>query len=132
MSLTTFAIRCHVATAILGGCVGLMLGGCAKKDPPVWSMQVPSPGGEWRAIAETFVWTGPGTNDGETTLRIERGAGRDLYSSEVLAVGDGGASLGLSMKWLSPTHLLIVIKEDPSNLQEQVVKIIRDRHLAEV
>ncbi|HEV2741501.1 MAG TPA: hypothetical protein VGU66_23295 [Candidatus Elarobacter sp.] len=65
-------------------------------------------------------------------MRIERGAGRDLYSSEVLAVGDGGASLGLSMKWLSPTHLLIVIKEDPSNLQEQVVKIIRDRHLAEV
>lgn len=26
------------------------------------------------------------------------------------------------MKWLSPTHLLIIIKENPRNLQYQVVK----------
>ena len=114
-------MRSNVALPPLssGGVSGYCSEGAQKK---VWSMQVPSPGGEWRAIAETFVWTGPGTNDGETTVRIERGTGRDLYSSEVLAVGDAGQSLGLSMKWLSPTHLLIVIKEDPGKLQEQVVK----------
>lgn len=42
--------------------------------------------------------------------------------SEVLAVADGGKYLGLTMKWLTSTHLLIILKDDPVLVHYQVVK----------
>ncbi len=116
-------LKGSVSGAIAAVCVGVSLCGCAK-ERPVWSTQIPSPDGERRAVAETFVQNGPGANYGETIVHIERGSGREQYSSEVLAVADAGKSLGLSMKWLSPTRLLIVIKEDPRYLEYQVVKTL--------
>jgi hypothetical protein len=86
--------------------------GCAKEQP-VSSTVVRSPDGEWRAVADFFLQTGPGTGAEETIVRIERARGSGVDSTEVLAVQDGGDTLGLAMRWLTPRHLLIILKDDP-------------------
>ncbi|HEX3466871.1 MAG TPA: hypothetical protein VHT05_02100 [Candidatus Elarobacter sp.] len=58
----------------------------------------------------------------ETVVHVDDGIGRDKKSSEVFAFADAGPSLGLSMRWVSPSRLLIVIKEDPRYVEYQVVK----------
>jgi hypothetical protein len=68
------------------------------------------------------VQTGPGTNAEETIVHIERGRGVGIDSSEVLAVSDAGATLGLTMKWLAPRHLLIILNDDPKYVYHQLLK----------
>jgi hypothetical protein len=95
--------------AILAGFLDLVLCGCGA-EPSVTSTEVRSPDGESRAVAETFGWTGPGANWVETRVHIEGGEGLDRWSSEILGVDDDRQSL--TMKWLTPKHLLIVLRRD--------------------
>ena len=108
--------------AILMLSIGVLLIGCGDGPVAVSSTEVRSPDGEWRAVAQTLQTSGPGTNWVETRVHIERGGSLDLKSIDVLNVEDAGQTLGLTMKWLAPSHLLIVLKDDPHLVDYQVVK----------
>ena len=105
--------------AILVACLGLFVAGCAR-ERPVWSMEARA-SDDLRAVAESFVQTGPGANSVDTVVRIERGRDVRRQSSLVLGFADAGKGL-VSMKWLTPTRLLIVLKDDPTSIYYQVVK----------
>jgi hypothetical protein len=126
----------NVGGPVLMGSVGLLLCGCAE-ERPVWSTEVRSSDGEWRAVAQTYSFVGPGANSVETIVKIESGGGLSWRSSHVLGVADFGQNLGLTMKWMPPKyytptrvsesgisspHLVIVINDDPDLVYYQVVK----------
>lgn len=113
-------IRRSGGAAILTACISLSFCGCAKER--VWSTEVRSSDEGWHAVAESFVVTGPGTNSVDTVVRIERGAGFSRQSSRVLGVADAGPGLGLTMRWLTPRHLEIVLRDNSDYLYYQVVK----------
>jgi hypothetical protein len=102
--------------AILTGCVSLLFCGCANEHA-VWSTEIRSSNRNLRAVAESFVRTGPAANSLVTGVRIER----DGRSSFVLGVNDGGKGL-LTMKWLTPHHLLIVVRDDPDYVYYQAIR----------
>jgi hypothetical protein len=109
------------SAAILMGSIGLLLCGCEERRP-VWSTEVRSPDEGWRAIAQTFSQSGPGTNRIDTIVTIERLGGFGSTSSQVLGVSDGGQALRLTMRWITPKHLVIVLNDDPNLVYYQVVK----------
>ncbi len=116
--------RCHHSRTIVTVLTVLMcltLGAC-REDPTVWSATSRSPDGNWLAVAHTVQHTGPGANGVETIVEIRQSTGLLKHSQRVLAFMNDGASMGLKMNWVSPSHLEVVFKDDPEVLYYQVVK----------
>lgn len=91
------------------------------EDPTIWAARSTSPDGHWIAYAHTVQHTGPGANGVETIVEIEQTTGLK-HSARVLGFMDDGASMGLKMTWISPSHLEVQFKDDPKVLYYQVVK----------
>jgi len=100
-----------------------LLVGCGK-NPTIWSATSPSPDGNWLAVAHTARYSGFGTNRVETIVEIKDLKRNILsdHSQRVLGFMEGGASMGLKMNWVTPSHLEVVFRGDPKVLYYQVVK----------
>jgi len=72
--------------------------------------------------------TGPGANGAETIVEIKQTKARIFErlfletSTRVLTFANDGASMGLKLNWVSPSHLEVVFRDDPKMLYYQVVR----------
>jgi hypothetical protein len=110
---------------------------CVKKrDLTVWEAQVPSPDGTWIASADTVENGGFGSGGISTSVYLAR-AGSRGSPIEVLTfscngpmprpyvldnVTNKGGSIGLTMKWITPSHLHVAYGDHPE-LAFQAVKL---------
>jgi hypothetical protein len=107
-----------------------------KRDLTVWAAQVPSPDLQWIASADTVQNGGFGSGGISTSVYLTR-AGSRGSPIEVLTfscdgpmprpyvldnVANKGGSIGLTMKWISPSHLHVVYEDHPQ-LAFQAVKL---------
>jgi hypothetical protein len=90
----------------------------------IWSATLQSPDGKWLAVAHTVQYTGPGNNGVETIVEIKETKRRFIFrtAERVLGFMNDGASIGLKMNWVTPSHLEVVFKDDPKVLYFQVVR----------
>jgi hypothetical protein len=89
-----------------------LLGGCGE-DPTIWSATSRSPDGNWLAVAHTVQHTGPGANGVEAIVELKE-IKRSIVvrrSQTVLAFMNEGASMGLKMNWVTPSHLEVVFRD---------------------
>jgi hypothetical protein len=86
----------------------------------VWSAECRSPDGIWVAVARSVQYGGFGTDSTETVVVLKRTSGN--LSERILGFSNDGKSMGLTMKWLTPSHLDVTFKDDPKTLYYQVVK----------
>jgi hypothetical protein len=64
---------------------------------------------------------GFGTASVETTVELKARTG-PKRTIQILGFTDDGASMGLKMNWITPSHLEVLFKGDPNILYYQVVK----------
>jgi hypothetical protein len=98
-----------------------------KRELTVWSAQVPSPDLQWIASADTIQNGGFGSGSISTNVYLARAASRGS-PIEVLTfscdgpmprpyvldnVANKGGSIGLTMKWITPSHLHVVYEDHP-------------------
>jgi hypothetical protein len=107
-----------------------------KRNLTVWVAQVPSPDLQWIASADTVQNGGFGSGGISTSVYLAR-AGSRGSPIEVLTfscdgpiprpyvldnVANKGGSIGLTMKWLTRSHLHVVYEDHPQ-LAFQAVKL---------
>ena len=107
-----------------------------KRDLTVWEEQVPSPDLRWTASADTVQNGGFGSGGISTSVYLAR-AGSRGSPIEVLTfscdgpmprpyvldnVANKGGSIGLTMKWITPSHLHVIYEDHPE-LAFQAVKL---------
>ncbi len=97
--------------------------GCGE-DPTIWSASSECPDGNWVAVAHTVQHTGPGANGVETIVEIKQVKRNILlrHSERVAGIMNDGASMGLKMNWVTPSHLEVVFKNDPKVLYYHLAK----------
>lgn len=126
------------------------LAACAKLvhyNPTVWKMRLPSPDGQWIATAETDQYGGFGTAYIATFVTLQRKGtpghaevidsfdcnGPVPHTYVLDNVANRGGTIDLQIRWVTPTHLLITYRSNPS-IVLQVVKFsgidITTRHLS--
>ena len=83
--------------------------------PTIWSATSTSPDGRWIAIAHTVQYSGPGNAGVETIVEIKETRRRFIFrtSERVLGFMNDGATIGLKMNWISPSHLEVEFTDDP-------------------
>jgi hypothetical protein len=97
--------------------------GCDGGDVAWSSPELRSDDGYWIAKAHTNVYAGFGTGAVETKVEIDRtNRGWGESPQQVLGFSDGGADIGLKMRWDGPRHLMVAYSGDPKLLYFQVVK----------
>jgi hypothetical protein len=84
------------------------LAACANDTARPWSADVLSPDWEWRAVAESSVVVGPGTNAAAAWVHLDGRGGSK--SPSILDLSDAVDDGPPAMRWLSNRHLLIVVK----------------------
>jgi hypothetical protein len=121
-------------------CLGVVLTSVTscgnKRDLTVWAAQVPSPDLQWIASADTIQNGGFGSGGISTSVYLARAGSRES-PIEVLTfscdgpmsrpyvldnVANKGGSIGLTMKWITPSHLHVVYENHPQ-LAFQAVKL---------
>jgi hypothetical protein len=118
-------IRRIMPVVVVSACT--LMASCGE-DPTIWSATSASPDGRWLAIAHTVQHSGPGANGVETIVEIKEPAPslfRRIFlktSTKVLSFMNDGASMGLKINWVTPSHLEVVFKDDPKMLYYQVVR----------
>jgi hypothetical protein len=96
-----------------------LISGC-RDVVTIWSTEVPSPDGQWHAIASTDEYGGPGTAGLQTAVSLKASKGSQT-PIQILLFTQNEKSIDLKMSWLSPSHLEVTYKEHPS-LDFQVIK----------
>jgi hypothetical protein len=124
-------------TLLCLGIVFMSVTSCGnKRDLTVWATQVPSPDLQWIASADTVQNGGFGSGGISTSVYLARAGNRET-PIEVLTfscdgpmprpyvldnVANKGGSIGLSMKWITPSHLHVIYEDHPQ-LAFQAVKL---------
>src|ERR1700722_12572689 len=121
-------------------CLGIVLmsvTSCGnKRDLTVWATQVPSPDLQWIASADTVQNGGFGSGGISTSVYLARAGNRESPIEVLTFACDGpmprpyvldnvankGGSIGLTMKWITPSHLHVVYEDHPQ-LDFQAVKL---------
>jgi hypothetical protein len=115
----------------------IVVTGCDRRRAlTVWAAQVPSPDLQWIASADTIQNGGFGSGGISTSVYLAR-AGSRGSPIEVLTfscdgpiprpyvldnVANKGGSIGLTMKWITSSHLHVVYEDHPQ-LAFQAVKL---------
>ena len=103
--------------------VCLAVVGCQDKAT-IWSANSVSPDGNWRAIARTDQYGGPGTARVQTNVMLKR-ANTTGDSIEILEFENDSANppgiTEVKMNWLTPSHLEVLYGRQ-AHLYFQVVK----------
>ena len=101
----------------------MLLGSCGGAST-VWSAESQSPDGSWLAVAHTVQYSGPGNNGVETIVEIKELKRMIFFRRSMMVLGfaDDGASMGLKMSWVTPSHLEVAFSDDPKVLYHQVVR----------
>lgn len=86
----------------------------------IWSGESRSPDGQWRAIARTDQYSGPGNAALLTTVYLKATKGRK-DETEVLLFMQNAKSIDLKMNWLTQSHLEVTYKQ-PAEIDFQAIK----------
>ena len=86
----------------------------------IWSTESSSPDGQWRAIARTDQYSGPGNAALLTTVYLKAIKGRK-DEIEVLLLMQNAKSIDLKMNWLTPAHLEVTYRQ-PAVIDFQAIK----------
>ena len=86
----------------------------------IWSTEVRSPDGQWRAIARTDQYSGPGNAALLTTVYLKATKGRK-DEIQVLLFMQNAKSIDLKMNWPSLSHLEVTYKQ-PAEIDFQAIK----------
>jgi hypothetical protein len=89
------------------------------------SKSVPSPDGNWIAVAESEQFGGPGNAYDDTTVSLKWVKNSDP-ATQILLFSHQFATMNLTMEWVDPTHLLVKYGEfeprDRITIEFQAVK----------
>jgi len=107
------APRRSISLVVLGIC---LVGAGCQDVATTWSTEATSPDGRWVAVARSQQWGGPGTAYDATTvyLRLTKSGQHPIVDflfpdpfcqRQVLVFSQEYATINLTMKWVSPTHL---------------------------
>lgn len=96
-----------------------LLSGC-NNVATIWSIEVRSPDGQWRAIARTDQYSGPGNAGIYTTVTLKRTKG-PKSPIDILAFTQNAKSIDLNINWLTPSHLEVTYKQ-PAVIDFQAIK----------
>lgn len=111
------AIRKTMLLLTLSVCAALS---ACKNAVTIWSTEARSPDGQWRAIARTDQYSGPGNAALLTTVYLKATKGpKDQI--EVLLFMQDAKSIDLKMNWLTPSHLEVTYKQ-PAVIDFQAIK----------
>lgn len=86
----------------------------------IWTTQSHSPDGLWVATARTDQYGGPGTAGIQSFVSLRQTRGRQ-DEVKILQLSQDTTSIGLTLDWLSPTHLEITYNK-PANVDFQAIK----------
>jgi hypothetical protein len=111
------AIRRGILVLVISACA--LLFGCSNAVT-IWSTESRSPDGQWRAIARTDQYSGPGNAALLTTVYLKAAKGRK-DETQVLLLMQNERSIGLKMNWSSPSHLEVTYKQ-PAEVEFQAIK----------
>jgi|SRR5208282_5135315 len=111
------AIRRAILVLVILACA--LLFGCSNAVT-IWSTESSSPDGQWRAIARTDQYSGPGNAALITTVHLKAAKGRK-DDTQVLLFMQNEKSIDLKMNWSSPSHLEISYKQ-PVEVEFQAIK----------
>jgi hypothetical protein len=101
----------------------ILISGCSKDAPTIWSAEQKAPDGYWTASARTRENAGFGSGSVETSVYVTQ----DKIAAPIQVLGfdnDNGRPIGVTsvnMQWLTPSHLDVTYKAD-ATLGFQVVK----------
>jgi hypothetical protein len=125
VKLVPVTIRCATSVVIVAVC-GIALSGC-RWSQTTWTANARSPDGLWLAEARTIENSGFGTGAILTVVSLKRTnvweAPKEILSfwHDPYLASQSGATINLSMKWISPTHLEVTYRGH-ADLGFQVVK----------
>lgn len=128
-------IKTKFAALAISACI--LISGC-QRAPTIWKAEAPSPDGLWLAIAQAEQNGGFGSASIDTTVGLKRtdGTVNSGHPTEVLEFfcqgpaprpyvldsANAGGTIGLTMKWLTPSHLEVTYN-GKADLNLQVVKL---------
>lgn len=104
---------------VLAVSVCALLFGCSNAVT-IWSTESRSPDGQWRAIARTDQYSGPGNAALLTTVYLKATKGRK-DEIQVLLFMQNAKSIDLKMNWPTPSHLEVTYKQ-PAEIDFQAIK----------
>jgi len=122
-----------ISLIVIGICV--LDVGCQKGHETIWTAEARSPDGQWLATAETVQNGGFGSGAIQTSVYLKR-VNVSRAPTQVLGFScpgpaprpyvldnnaNAGGTIGLTMKWLTPTHVEVTY-DGRGNLDFQVVK----------
>ena len=110
-------IRWTILLLTISVCV--TLSGC-KSAVTIWSTESSSPDGQWRAIARTDQYSGPGNAALLTTVYLKATKGRK-DSIEVLLFMQNTKSIDLKMNWVTSSHLEVTYSQ-PAEIDFQAIR----------
>lgn len=109
----------HKGMLLLTIAVCALLTSC-KNGTTIWSTEVRSPDGQWRTIARTDQYSGPGNAGLLTTVYMKRIKGPQ-EPIQILLFEQDAKSIDLKMNWLTPSHLEVTYKQ-PAVIDFQAIK----------
>jgi hypothetical protein len=98
-------------------CVALS---ACKNAVTIWSTEVPSPDGQWSAVARTDQYSGPGNAALLTTVYLKPIKGSQ-DPIQVLLFMQNARSIDLRMNWSTSSHLEVTYRQ-PAVIDFQAIK----------
>jgi len=95
---------------LFGMCFALFLGSCGSSPTVTWKESSISPDKRWVATARSEIIGGMGGQFDQTIVTMTEDD-RDNTTKEILILSHEYPTINLSMRWVSPTNLLIKYAE---------------------
>jgi hypothetical protein len=122
----------HACSLVLWAATLMLIVGCGKSDPTVWTEDVPSPDGRWIATAAAYQTGGFGSANIWAVVNLRRRG--ETARTTILAlipsgpikrpyvldnIANRGGSVDLTLRWIDPTHLQITFRNYPGVMRAE-------------
>ncbi len=104
--------------------ITILVSACGLATETIWSIEVPSPDGQWIASGHTDQTSGPGNADLSTGVYLKRAKDSGRGGNVLIFENEPASSklaITLKLVWLTPSHLEVIFNRIP-NFESQTVK----------
>jgi hypothetical protein len=102
----------------------ILVSACGLATDTIWSIEVPSPDGQWIASGRTNQTSGPGNADLSTGVYLKRAKDSGREENVLIFENEPASSklaITLKLVWLTPSHLEVIFNRIP-NFESQTIK----------
>jgi hypothetical protein len=104
--------------------ITILASACGLATETIWSIEVPSPDGQWIASGRTDQTSGPGNADLSTGVYLRRSKDSGRGENVLIFENEPASSkltITLKLVWLTPSHLEVIFNRIP-DFESQTVK----------